>query len=206
MERTVERSWEAILGWFEESSPAERPGFRGPAAEEDLRAVEQATGRSLPADQLAWWRLSDGTEENGPVPSLIPVVWAPASVAYALHRHRMRTKDLDRYFPSMRELDDEPAGTAADIPWLPSWLPVAHDLGGSHLFLDLREGPQHGCVGKMDREDISFGGPVWSSVTDMLAEVADALVNGTDIGRRRAVVEDGRLNWLLDPQRHSTGH
>jgi cell wall assembly regulator SMI1 len=164
VEHTVERSWETILGWFEEFSRAERPSFRGPAAEEDLRAVEQATGRPLPVDQLAWWRLSDGTEEDGPLPSLIPVVWAPASVAYALHRHR------------------------------------------SHLFLDLREGPQHGCVGRMDREDISFGEPVWLSVTDMLAEVAAALVNGTDIGGRHAVVEDGRLNWLLDPQRHSTEH
>ncbi|MEU7901746.1 SMI1/KNR4 family protein [Actinoplanes sp. NPDC049118] len=206
MEHTVELSWETILGWFEAYCPADRSSFRGPAAEEGLRAVEQATGRSLPADQLAWWRLSDGTEEDCPVPSLIPVVWAPASVSYALSRHRMLIKDLDRHYPNLGELDNELAGTAADLPWLPSWLPIAHNLGGSHLFLDLREGPQHGCVGRMDREDISFAGePVWSSVTEMLAKVAAALVSGTDIGGRHAVVEDGHLDWQLDPQRH-TGH
>jgi cell wall assembly regulator SMI1 len=195
VEHTVGRSWERILGWFEEYCPSDGAMFRGPAAEQDLQAVELATGRSLPADQLAWWRLSDGTPEHGP--SLIPVVWTPASVAYALARHRMLIRDLARYFPEIRELDNEPAGTAADIPWLPSWLPIAHNLGGSHLFLDLREGSERGWVGMMHKEEISFVQPVWLSVGDMLAEVADALVNGTDIRGRHAEVEDGRLDWRL---------
>lgn len=184
-----------IMRWIEENCPDERPAFRGPAAEEDLRTVERATGRPLPADQLAWWRLSDGTEDRGPSPLLIPVVWTPTSVAYALQRHRLLTDQLSRYFPDLLELDNQPAGTAADIPWLPSWLPVAHDIGGSHLFLDLRDGPEHGCVGKMHKEEICFVAPVWWSVTDMLAEVADALVNGTDIDGWHAEVEDGSLHW-----------
>ena len=108
----------------------------------------------------------------------------------------MMTENFARPFANMRELDDEPAGTAADIPWLPSWLPIAHDLGGSYLFLDLREGPQHGCVGRSNKEDISFSGPVWPSVTVMLAETAGALVNGTDVGGWfPGVEEDGRFGW-----------
>ena len=103
-------------------------------------------------------------------------------------------------FPNTRELDNESAGTVADIPWLPSWLPIADDIGGAYLFLDLREGPQHGCVGRMDKEEISFSRPVWSSVTEMLAEVADALVNGTDIdGWFPGAVEDGRFGWATRP-------
>lgn len=40
--------------------------------------------------------------------------------------------------------------------------------------------------------------PVWPSITDMLAEVADALVNGTDIDGWHAAVDDDRLDWRHD--------
>lgn len=126
-------------------------------------------------------------------------------MAEAMKRRQARLKDLDRYFPNMAVLDEASAGTAAEIPWLPSWLPIAAHPGGGHLFLDLREGPMHGCIGEMDKEDVGFWKPVWPSVTAMLAEIADALVNGTAAkGHYRARVEDdSRLYWCYDREAHA---
>ncbi|MFI5893713.1 SMI1/KNR4 family protein [Actinoplanes sp. NPDC051513] len=191
----MQSSWRMIFGWFAQHHPDVCGEFRGPADEKDIEAVEQATGRSLPTDQLAWWRLCDGTERYGPVPLHVPVAWAPASTALALDSHRSLTNDLARYWPDLMEQDSEPAGTSTDIPWLPSWLPIAHDLGGNYLFLDLREGPAHGCVGVQYNDDAFTGEPAWWSVADMLADVADALTNDTDINGWYAEAANGHIRW-----------
>jgi cell wall assembly regulator SMI1 len=87
VERTVEASWKTILGWFEQNCPQQHSMFRGPADDERLEAVERATGRPLPADQVAWWRLSDGTEWRGV--GLLPLFWAPLSVSASVDTHRV---------------------------------------------------------------------------------------------------------------------
>jgi hypothetical protein len=106
---------------------------------------------------------------------------------------------LINVFPNLLEAEDAPAGTAAESPWLPSWLPIAHNLGGGNLFLDLREGPEYGCVGKQYRDEAWDGNPMWLSVTGMLADIAEGLATGAgvDLGfaRYRAKVEDGRMCW-----------
>jgi len=77
---------------------------------------------------------------------------------------------------------------------------IADNLGGDYLFLDLRPGPMHGCAGESRRDDVGVGDPAWPSVAAMLSDVANGLVNGADVHKRRPVFEDGILNWLPSGQ------
>ena len=195
---TVVQSWQTIRRWFEQHAPDQLAAFRGPCAEDDLHAVEQATGRPLPGDQQAWWRLTDGTD-GLLAPRLIPVVWIPLSTQAALREYRLMCKIGSRESELAQHMS-EPAGTPCSGVWLPHWLPIAHDLGGDFLFLDLRPGPRCGCVGQHLKDEWRYDGPVWPSVTAMLSVVADALTNGTKVGNRRAAIEGGRISWPLDPE------
>ncbi|WP_203835446.1 SMI1/KNR4 family protein [Winogradskya humida] len=165
----------------------------GPSAEDDIRGLEEAVGQPLPADQVAWWRHSDGTGDN--FVSLIPGTWTPASTGYALRQYRLMLTYIPQE-PELSQWSADPAGSGAD-DWLPQCLPIGHNYGGSSLFLDLRTGARSGCVCSQYKEDIGFDAPIWPSVTTMLAEVAHALVTGTEIRGKHAVIEDGRLNWAF---------
>ncbi|MGC5018793.1 hypothetical protein [Micromonospora sp. DT47] len=80
--------------------------------------------------------------------------------------------EMERFVASQ---NSQPAGTMkGGLYWLPRWLPVAGDGMGGGLFMDLREGPLHGCLVEFTREDHA-GTPRWESLTQLWAEVADLL-------------------------------
>ncbi|GAA1586030.1 SMI1/KNR4 family protein [Actinoplanes couchii] len=189
-------SWTKILAWFARHAPDQIDGFRAPATEPDLRAVEEAMGVRLPADQRAWWRLADGTDEERLI-ELVPMAFRPLSTGRARKFHR-GIVDLAPKVPELPEWMAEPAGSPTYGTWLPQWLPVARDFGGDFLFLDLRRGPRFGCVGIHRNDDWQYDGPDWPNVAAMLAEVAGALTGGTEFDRWHAGVEDGCLTWLMD--------
>jgi cell wall assembly regulator SMI1 len=79
--------------------------------------------------------------------------------------------------------------------WLPGFLPIATDGGGADLFVDLRSGPEHGCVREFDKV-YTDGNPRWANVTAMLADIADALANLSAIdGFHPRLDHDGTLHW-----------
>ncbi len=120
-----------IVDWLAVNCPVDLASLQGPAAEERLDAIEKAVGKSLPTDQRAWWRLADGTDENGAAISLIPVVWTPLSTSAALTRyHTMLNFRPDE--PELSQRSAEPAGSPCSWMWLPDWLPIAHNLGGDY--------------------------------------------------------------------------
>ncbi|MDH6462718.1 hypothetical protein M2302_002898 [Micromonospora sp. A200] len=55
-------------------------------------------------------------------------------------------------------------------------------------------------MGKHGKDEWRYDGPTWPSATAMLSDVANALANGIEIGCRRAVIADGRLDWPLSWQ------
>ncbi|MEV6637822.1 SMI1/KNR4 family protein [Actinoplanes sp. NPDC051470] len=189
-------SWTIIVNWLNENCPGDLASLQGPASDEGLIAIERALREPLPADQQAWWRLADGTDEYGPAVWLIPAGWTPLSTRDALIRYNVMQNFIADE-PELSRLSAEPAGSPSSGVWLPEWLPIAHNLGGDYLFLDLRSGPRNGCVGRHRKDEWNYDRPIWPSVTAMLSDVADALVNGTEIERRHAEIVDGRLDWLL---------
>ncbi|WP_432888573.1 hypothetical protein ACQPYH_07975 [Kribbella sp. CA-245084] len=116
-----------------------------------------------------------------------------------------------------RELsaEQDPAGTRS-FDWLDAFLPIGDAGTDCNLFVDLREGEHHGCVGTFDNESEGFSIPEWFSIGEMLADVADSLTLGQpalqDHGRRMHAatpfpahppygwspyIDEGRLRWSL---------
>lgn len=73
---------------------------------------------------------------------------------------------------------------------------------GNDLFVDLRPGPAHGCVRRFLNDAGASDVTLWDGVAEMLAEVANALVQGDLIdGHRIWVDDDGALWWDRDADR-----
>ena len=62
----------------------------------------------------------------------------------------------------------EPAGSLIGDLWLPLFVPIAVTASGSHLFVDLREGPLRGCVMPFDNVEGADEEPLWENVAAML--------------------------------------
>jgi cell wall assembly regulator SMI1 len=194
---TVPAAIDRIDGWLRERAVRAHDAVSPAADEADLRAAEVTVGRPLPADLRLWWSYADGMDELRDGGSLIPPGFMPLSVRGAL-RNRVMLEEItrDTWPSSASELESyvseqvrEPAGTPGQH-WLPAWLPVAHDRGGTDMFVDLRAGSLHGCVTVFRMEFGTEPEPMWPSVAVMLGDIADRLERG------EAEVDDrGRLYW-----------
>lgn len=113
----------------------------------------------------------------------------------------------ESYPPGMREEMErfvagenaQPAGTLlSQLYWLPRWLPIAGDGGGGGLFIDLRDGPLHGCLVEFSREHQGTT-PRWESVTQLWVDVADELEAVDSDLLRSDRVDDLRIDWWRPP-------
>jgi len=194
-------SWAHIVAWCRDHAPQTAAAIRPPAGPALLARAEAATGAVWPEDLRAWYRLADGTERTT-AGRLLPF-HRPLPLASVIEHWTMYQRiwaDIAASSPNGAEWSDtarleaEPAGTAA-LMFLPSFVPIAEDLGGDDLFVDTREGPLGGCVTAFAKGDADSWGPRWGSVTAMLAELATGLEQGRAVGGWRPRVEDGRLGW-----------
>lgn len=112
--------------------------------------------------------------------------------------------DADAHAAYIEQHLRRPAGSPCTVAFLPAWLPIADGSSAGGLFVDLRDGPAHGCVRWFDRTGGAEHGIWWPSVARMLAETAVALRTGTPIrGHSRTTNADGNLWW--DPAVVTTG-
>ncbi|GAA1535262.1 SMI1/KNR4 family protein [Kribbella lupini] len=200
---SVVQSWDRITGWLQQNLPAALECIEPPASPEDLREVSAAAGSELPPDLITWLRLVNGMAVRVPFGSLLPTLYVPFSCARMLERRDQLTAALGG--PS----NSDPAGTRS-IEWHEDFLPIGDSWSDPNLVVDLRAGEQFGCIGEFDLESEGFEAPWWSSTTEMLFDVAEALVSGrpalADYAARatrpwRQVpayipqLEDGRLVW-----------
>lgn len=194
----VRRSWDEVLGWCRVNAPATAAVIRGPADEGALTDAQAELGLRLPQELLAWLRLSNGVEPSHEG-LLIPASYAPLGV----HQIVEDWKRLTSYSVAAEEVlaaTAQPAGS--DCCWfLPAWIPLAADFCGGYLFVDLRSGPRHGCIGDYDKVEGFFAPPVWDSIGDMLDSVASALSAhpGDTDHDTIPIVEEGRLTWVDGP-------
>jgi cell wall assembly regulator SMI1 len=208
----VDESWNVIVDWLGRHSPPELALIRPPAAEGDLRSVEERVGTALPDDLVAWWRRADGLARKG---GLLPPFYSPYPVRAALRSRDvwmtawnavMEESTPGQFAAYLAQENEAPAGSPCKGAWLPRWLPIAGDGGGNDLFVDLRPGPARGCVRQFLRDDGAGDTAWWSSVSAMLSEVADALTRETPIrGSRIWVEDDGAISWDTDRSRWSGG-
>ncbi|XVU28334.1 SMI1/KNR4 family protein [Actinoplanes sp. CA-054009] len=196
----VEGSWHTIVGWLHAHAPTTAARIRPPAGDASLASLAAALGRPLPADLRRWWQLADGMT-TGVLDPLIPPLYTPISVAEAIE-HRQFALSLNEELADADEDDDDDIDESADIAgasryeFHPLFVPIAEDHCGQTMFVDLREGSQHGCIGVWDHESAWDDGVYWESLSDMLTDVRDALVHG-----RPALVA-----YAERRQQHFAGH
>jgi cell wall assembly regulator SMI1 len=201
-------TWGRIRAWFERYAPAVHDTLRGPASAEDLARARAAMGQELPEDLSSWWRRVDGvTSDSIRAGAVLPPWYHPYPVESALESRRLW---LETWYDErqaveadyLADLLSQPAGRPCQDAWLPMWLPIANNGGGSDLFVDLRSGPERGCVMAFDRVDGAEDQPLWPDVGAMLDEVADALAHRSAITPftgsplRVELLEGGRLEWV----------
>ena len=132
---------------------------------DDVEAVVASVpGAALPADVVAWWRL-DGVAAT---------VWIPLDFARLEPAEALDVRDtLVRVAREEAARSDDHAAAAE---YLPGFLPIADNAGGHHLLVDLRSGePTFGAVFLWDHETPELGTPLWESVSELLADTAEAL-------------------------------
>ncbi|GAA2640441.1 SMI1/KNR4 family protein [Actinomadura fulvescens] len=202
MEHSVDESWDRILAWLAENAPDALARIGPPAAAAELAEAEAALGVALPAGLLAWWRRANGADRpwHGRPFDLLPG-YCPVPIEMALDTRRILLEiaeadecDADE----IAELEAQPAGSWCDT-WLAPWMPIATSQGGQELFVDLRQGPLHGCVREYDKVGAAESAPRWTDVGAMLTDIAGALEQGTEISGLYAghveVTRDGSLCW-----------
>lgn len=183
-------AWERIVTWLRTNAPVTAAQLAPPATPDDILFVESLLGGPLPADLSAWWHQSCGV--TGFVEGrLIPPRYAPYTVDQAVE-----CREVMLEIAAAEGVLAEPAGSPSTA-WLPQWLPVAHDGGGDYLFADLRPGPLTGCVMTWGKYEAAAKAPRWPNTTTMLAEIAEALEQGTTVDGVHPDVSDvGTLDWV----------
>ncbi|TDD50489.1 hypothetical protein E1263_31005 [Kribbella antibiotica] len=206
---SVATSWARIVGWLASNHPASIPHINPPATAVDLRYLQAAMNRPLPVDLVDFLQIANGTNHRYIYGYLIPSFYNLVPVMEMLSTRTMM-REIDGRVRGVGPWPDEgePAGRPP-MHWLDALLPIADAYGGGHLYVDLRDGDQFGCVGQWD-EGFASAAPYWGSVGEMLADVASALADGRPalqvhadgatrpgerIGTALPHVTDGYLHW-----------
>ncbi|WUJ75246.1 SMI1/KNR4 family protein [Kribbella soli] len=216
MNRSVAESWGSITNWLTDRLPHALDHLQPPASSSEISILRTTMNRRLPSDLVEWLTLNNGFGWQADFGSLIPFIYIPMETERMLRDREMLQKVTASVFPERtRSNEQDPAGTAT-FEWLDAFLPIGDAGTDCHLFVDLREGELHGCVGGFDYESGGFSRPQWFSIGEMLADVADALTLNQpalqDHGRRTHAatqfpthppyawtpyLDEGRLRWDL---------
>jgi cell wall assembly regulator SMI1 len=200
---TVTDSWQTITRWLGDRLPAAIADLNPPASATDIRDLESAIGLELPADLREWLQLNDGMGAGGSFGRILPPLHNPIPCRRILTEHAT-------WMSICGAPSNDPAGSLA-WDYAPAFVPFADDGAGTSLFVDLRGGDRHGCVGHWDPEMGAYDRPLWPSVAAMLADIATALGTGTTAlesdgdgpDRWQVELKDGKwLSWnqLADPE------
>lgn len=178
MNSDVAASWSRIVDWLTVHHPATAALVNPPATAVDLRYLEAAINRPLPADLVALLKLADGTEHRAVRGSLIPTLYNLVPVKDMLSARQM-LQQVRHYVSGSGPWagDDDPAGQRT-AEWLDSFLPIADAADTGVLYVDLRDGELRGCVWEWYPEGGGDSAPRWGSVGEMLDDVATALTDG----------------------------
>ncbi|GAA0262918.1 hypothetical protein GCM10010492_75040 [Saccharothrix mutabilis subsp. mutabilis] len=184
------RHWERIVAWLADHATSTAAAFIAPEDAAAVEALEVASGLTPPEDLRAWWAVCGGTQ-NLAFAEVLPPFYTPLGPTNALRSWRLK----ERFWPV--DLDSE-AGTPT-VGFHPKWLPIAFDGCGDALAVDLRPGVLSGCVVEWDRERGEMLKPEWTSLDEMLDQVATALEHRGRLGHCEPVITtDGRLTWRTD--------
>ena len=199
----VEESWNRIRSWF--SVNAGGPSGRLAASEAELRDVQNRFEVELPEELISWWRL----------PRTARVELAPGYPEDFTPEQALNTREaaLSEFRPELFPIElfgdellrNEPLDDQAGSPsafYSPFFVPVLGDRSdGSHLFIDLRQGPERGCLMGWTSLTQEATGPKWKSLSHLFHDLAEGLYNRTRVGlwshtRNRIPITPGS-GWVM---------
>jgi len=138
--------------------------------------AERVTGQVWPEDLKAWLEVQGGRVEAEMAKSaLFPVAFMPLG-APAIAAEWRSLVDLWADQADSEVFSEATRNQAGDFAqvWIPQFVPVASEVFGSHLLVDLSGGPLHGCVCEWDG-DQGWQEVRWPSVAVMLDELLAGL-------------------------------
>lgn len=185
----VLRAWQVIEAWLRDNAPVSFAELT-PPEDDAVARVTEYLGRP-PVPELAEYL------------RVVPSSWNSLfGHHFPLSASRMVDESLLSVQISAEAFDeaDQPAATAGtpSHAFTRSFLRITSDGGGNALFVDLRPGPQRGCVSEWDKVDGSYSPePLeWVHVGALLDELASALGDGSTFMRYyRATTREGKLDW-----------
>lgn len=178
------------MAWLDHHAPLTGSAFIPSEDDAAVEALSVASGLEPPEDLREWWAVCGGTADLA-FAEVLPPFYTPLGPGNALRSWQLK----ERFWP--RDLDTE-AGTPT-TGFHPRWLPIAFDGCGDALAVDLRPGVLSGCVVEWDRERGEMLKPEWTSLDEMLDQVATALEHLGRIGHCEPLITaDGHLGWRTD--------
>lgn len=79
--------------------------------------------------------------------------------------------------------------------WLPGYLMISNDAVAGGYFLDLRDGPRHGCVRTWDKVEADEWGTDADSLAQLIERVTEAIISDGHLENARPIIIDGALDW-----------
>lgn len=178
---TIEESWSRVTAWLAEHAPESFAALRPPASPAELDACERDARVVLPEDLRRLLLMNNGANE---LADFMP------------EGHRlMSTTEIAASCTMLTGLVTEDPSMLG-YWWDPQWVLFAAYGNGDGLVIDQRPGPEQGMVGEFFHEE-SATFNVARSVGALIAEMADALENGTDMLSHGPNVADGVLEWQV---------
>ncbi|MET9593071.1 SMI1/KNR4 family protein [Streptomyces sp. NPDC006516] len=182
-------SWRRIDAWLATHVASEFALLNPPATPEEIRQAEQILGSQLPSDLAESLRCHNGVSAWT---SFLPEQ-SPLS-ANGIVEHWQTRMDVaaenDGLTP--RPWENEPW-------WHPLWIPWAESADGGAQVLDLRPGPDTGCLGWAGHSGGGDFTDSWPDLASLLHAVAQALHAGADVrGLRPHLTTRGSLWWEED--------
>ena len=192
-------AWNGLLNELGERAPVSLAAVRPGSAEGPI-IVERELGIALPAELREWFTLHDGCGLS------FKAMILPSSVPMSPLEAVQDTKMIYEIWSEQEDQtefaseDPGPAGTIA-YTWLREFVMVGSDGCGGGLFVDVRSGPQQGCVRFWDKTeaDDDYGeGPIAPSLAALFRSITASIrdSSSTTFGYH-AVIEDGSIEWRM---------
>ncbi|NMM85520.1 hypothetical protein B2J88_14275 [Rhodococcus sp. SRB_17] len=206
---SVAHEWSRITEWCGTHAPVTAAAMQPGLSENTIAEYEASTGFDWPAELKDLYRLQNGSVTHDDrtglfLGSVLPDKFLyPLDVAVEIRLNLLEAWDetiyenVELYAEDEMDLRDaDEAGTAASM-FIPSYVPFA-GLDEYHYFVDTRAGALHNCVAEYGQESLDTGGPIWASISVMLAAHASALEEGSVLGVWKPVVSKGVLEWEVE--------
>ena len=164
---TIAAAWSRLDAW-RRTLPADAPEpFRGPASDEDLRALEAGLGVALPEAWRESLRLHDGQEAGRTEPFAGETLLSARQILaqWSIWRELVARGDL-------ADCEGEPEPGIRGDWYNLKWIPLTHNGSGDHLCIDL-DPDEGGRIGQVIRvwHDSPEREHVAESVGEWLARV-----------------------------------